>query len=340
MPVINSSTVKANRILVTGGAGYIGAITARLLLHEGYDVAVFDNFSNSSPEVVRGWQVFEGDLRNTDAIAHVLDVYKPDAVVHFAAKKSVRDSMQQPGEYYTNNTGGSLNLLHMLHAHNIRKIVFSSSCAVYGQPEALPIREDTPKKPTSVYGHTKLQIEEALQWFAELNLLDVISLRYFNVAGAMEDGSLGDGAPVFIHIIPILMETILKNTTFKLNGDDYPTPDGTCIRDYVHVVDLAKAHILALKKLETFSGFEAYNVGVGRGYSNKEVIDMVKRVTAAPLKIDMGPRRAGDPAELYADAKKITEELGWKPRYGLQEMVEHAWQWHTSNKQINKYANS
>lgn len=316
------------KILVTGGAGYIGAITAQILKSAGYTPLIFDNFSNGVREAVAGLETIEGDLRNIVDIQTALSRTKPDAVIHFAGLKAAAESMEVPEEYYENNVGGSANLFKaMVHA-GVHKVVFSSSAAIYGQPVKNPIHEDDPKIPTSVYGHSKLQVEEMLHWYGQLDKLDSICLRYFNVAGAMEDGLLGEASPKLLNLVPLVIQAALGEKEFTLYGSDYHTPDGTCIRDYIHVVDLAHAHVKALDKLFESSGYEYFNVGIGKGYSNLEVINEVKDISGVNLQYKVGERRVGDPAQIFADTAKIKRDLGWEPMYGLKEIIAHAWKWH------------
>lgn len=318
----------AKKVLVTGGAGYIGAITSRLLSKEGYEPIIFDNFDNGVREAVGGFEIIEGDLRDYEAIYAALHTVRPRGVIHFAALKGAGESMEIPEEYYQNNVGGSVNLFKAMEQTGVRNIVFSSSAAVYGQPDKNPIHEDDPTIPTTVYGHTKLQVEEVLAWLGKLNRMASIRLRYFNVAGALEDGTLGEASPKLLNIIPLIIETARKKRTFTLFGNDYPTPDGTCIRDYIDVVDLARAHILAYKRLFDIEGSEYYNVGVGKGYSNLELIQMVKEISGVDFEYTVGLRREGDPAQFFADNSKITNALGWKPECSIRDSIQHAWNWH------------
>jgi len=319
------------KILVTGGAGYIGAITARILKSAGYTPITFDNFSNGVREAVVGIQTFEGDLRSSTDIHAALVQSEADAVIHFAGLKAAGESMAIPEEYYENNVAGSVNLFKAMVKVGIRKVVFSSSAAIYGQPVKNPIHEDDPKIPTSVYGHSKLQVEEMLRWYGQLGILDSTCLRYFNVAGAMEDGSLGEASPKLLNLVPLVIQAALGEKEFTLYGSDYDTPDGTCIRDYIHVVDLAHAHIKALDKLFQSSGCEYFNVGIGKGYSNLEVIKEVEEASGKKLEYAIGDRRAGDPAQIFADTAKIKRDLGWEPKYGLKEIIEHSWKWHSKS---------
>ena len=320
------------KILVTGGAGYIGSITCKILNEQGFTPVIFDNFSNSKRVSVSNFEIHEGDLRDIDDISKVVEQVKPDGVIHFAALKAAGESMDIPEAYYENNVGGSANLFKALIDHGVHNVVFSSTAAVYGEPDKKQVSETDPIRPENAYGHTKYMVEEMLMWLAKLNRLNSIRLRYFNVAGALEDGSMGeDDGPKLANIIPLLMKRALNQRDFQLFGNDYPTHDGTCIRDYIHVVDLAHAHVLALKKLEEFEGSDVYNVGVGKGSSNLELITIAQEISGNAFEYEVVERRVGDPAEYYANSDKIQKELGWKAKYTSRDAVEHAWKWHSSH---------
>jgi UDP-glucose 4-epimerase len=319
------------RILVTGGAGYIGSITSKILSDEGYVPVIFDNLENGYRQAVGDFEFIQGDLRNYFEVDAAFKAVHPDAVVHFAALKAPGDSMKHPEEFYTNNVGGSANLCKAMIDNSVDKVVFSSTCAVYGTPQTLPVDEQAPFNPESVYGHSKLQVEQMLEWFAKLEKISSVRLRYFNVAGALEDGTKGEDAKQLINIIPLLMKAALGQREFTLYGNDYATPDGTNVRDYIHVVDLAHAHVKALEYLNTNKGSEYFNVGVGEGYSNYQVIDMVHKVIGREIPITIGPRRAGDPTHIFADNSKARKKLDWEPQYGLREIIEHAWKWHSTH---------
>ncbi|NCS32389.1 UDP-glucose 4-epimerase GalE [bacterium] len=321
------------RILVTGGAGYIGSITSRLLFNAGYTPIIFDSFANGNEWAIKDFEIIKGDLRNISDISAAISQTKPDAVIHFAALKAAGESMEVPEDYYENNVGGSINLFKAMTEHDVKKIVFSSTAAVYGTPAVFEVHEEYPLKPDNAYGHSKLMVEQTLEWFAKLGKIDSVRLRYFNVAGASPDGSLGEAGKKVLNLIPILMEVaVAKREKFVMYGDDFETPDGTCIRDYIHVMDLAKAHLVALKKLSEFEGTEYYNVGVGKGYSVQEVVAAVKRVSDVDFKVEIGPRRVGDPAAYFADNSKISNELGWFPEFTLEDIVNHAWAWEKGGK--------
>ncbi|MCA9392486.1 UDP-glucose 4-epimerase GalE [candidate division WWE3 bacterium] len=319
------------KILVTGGAGYIGSITSRILSNEGFTPVIVDNLANGNREAVGEFEFHEADLRDYEAIHDVLSAVKPDGVIHFAALKAAGESMEIPEAYYENNVGGSANLFKAMIDLELDNVVFSSTAAVYGDPEKLPVDEDDATIPTSVYGHSKLQVEEQLDWLAKLNRLSSIRLRYFNVAGALEDGSIGEDSPKLMNLIPRLIKCLQGEATFQLYGNDYETKDGTNIRDYIHVVDLAKAHVMALQHLSKNKGTDYINIAVGEGYSNMEIIDLVEKVSGQKLEYDVVDRRAGDPAEVYASNEKAKNVLGWEPQYGLEEIIEHAWKWHSTH---------
>ncbi|MBI4999321.1 UDP-glucose 4-epimerase GalE [Candidatus Gottesmanbacteria bacterium] len=320
------------RILVTGGAGYIGAITTQELLKKGFEVVVFDNLSVGHREAAGNTPFYQGDLLNKKDLKMVFEQNKLEAVIHFAALALAPESMVKPYEYFKNNILGGLNLLETMNDFFCKKIIFSSTCAVYGTPQKLPVTEDTPLHPESVYGESKLAFERILYWYDQIYKIKYISLRYFNAAGATLDGKLGEDHRPETHIIPLAIEAAVSQEQFTLYGDTYPTLDGTCVRDYIHVLDLAEAHILALEYLEKKSASKIFNLGAERGYSNKEVLEMVKKVTGVDFKVKVGQKREGDPAEIFADSSKIKREFGWQPKYSdLATIVETAWKWHRTH---------
>lgn len=314
------------RILVTGGAGYIGSHTVKQLLARGHDVTVFDNLSAGHRTAVPAERLVVGDLRDIDHVDQLLVSNRIEAVIHFAALAYVGDSVREPARYYTNNLVYSLNLLDRCRRNGIDRFVFSSTCAVYGVPTAVPVTEDEKQAPISPYGNTKLAVERALADYAAAYPIGYCSLRYFNAAGAAPDGSLGEEHDPETHLLPLVIQAAMgKRPHVEIFGTDYPTPDGTCVRDYVHVDDLASAHILALEKIVPGSRL-AYNVGIGRGYSVREVIRTVEEVSGRKVPVKEAPRRAGDPAALVADSGKIRRELDWSPKYTeLRAIVETAW---------------
>ncbi|HEV7222961.1 MAG TPA: UDP-glucose 4-epimerase GalE [Pirellulales bacterium] len=319
-------------ILVTGGAGYIGSHTVRALLARGHEVIVLDNLSYGHRQAVRADCLIVGDLNDAALVDRLLAERRIEAVVHFAAFAYVGESVTDPAKYYTNNFLNSLALLEACRTNGIGKFVFSSTCATYGNPTKVPIDESEKQLPINPYGNTKLAFERALADYAAAYPFGYCALRYFNAAGASPDGTIGEDHNPETHLIPLAFQAAMgKRPRLDIFGTDYPTPDGTCIRDYIHVDDLAEAHILALEKLEPGTQLK-FNVGVGRGFSVREVIRTVEEVSGLKVPVKEGPRRAGDPAELVANADKIRRELGWQPRYGeLRPIVETAWNWHRSH---------
>lgn len=325
MPAIPSLRVK---ILVTGGAGYIGSITSELLLDEGHEVVIFDNLERGHKEAVdRRAKFLKGDLRNRDDIRDALAKVRPDAVMHFAAYALVGESMEHPMLYFRNNVVGGVHLVEALVDQRVMKIIFSSTCATYGQPEKVPMTEEMPQKPTNPYGESKLMLENVLRWANQRHGLQPVFLRYFNAAGATE--KFGEDHEPETHLIPSVLATALGKREFvSIFGGDYDTPDGTCIRDYIHIVDLAQAHILALMG----DHVGAFNLGNGDGYSVKEVVDMAREVTGHPIPSKVVARRPGDPARLVAGSHKAQAVLKWNPRYpDLRTIVQHAWDWHKAH---------
>jgi UDP-glucose 4-epimerase len=318
------------RILVTGGAGFIGGITARMLLDGGHDVVVFDNLERGHREALDPRaRLVVGDLRERENILRAVREAQPDAIVHFAAYALVGESMADPLRYYRNNVIGGLNLVEAMLETGVRRIVFSSSCATYGQPERLPIVEETPQNPTNPYGHSKLVLEQILKWHAARKGFAPCFLRYFNACGAV--GDLGEDHEPETHLIPNLLRVALgQRAQADLYGDDYPTPDGTCIRDYVHVHDLADAHIRALMTGAT----GAFNLGTGAGASVREVLTVCRRITGHPIPECSLPRRPGDPPTLVASGEKARQVLGWAPVHStLDRIVSDAWTWHQRHPQ-------
>lgn len=315
-------------ILVTGGAGYIGSHCVKELLQQGYDVVVLDNLSQGHREAVLTEHFVQADLLDQEALNGVFDDYTIDAVMHFAALASVGDSVKDPEKYYRNNIIGTLNLLQVMREQGVNQMIFSSSAAVYGDPEVIPIPEDHPKHPKSPYGRTKWMTEEILQDYTAAYGLHYIALRYFNAAGCDPEGQLGENHDPETHLIPIVLDVALgKRDCITIFGNDYDTPDGTCIRDYVHVSDLAEAHVLSLSALANGAESTTYNLGIGSGYSVREVIDVCRRVTGHAIIVREGERRAGDPPRLIANPARIKRDLNWQPRFtDLIEIVTTAWQ--------------
>jgi len=319
-------------VLVTGGAGYIGSHAAKALRRAGHRVVIYDNFSAGHRAAALGAPVIEGDIGNVDAVRRAIRESGASAVMHFAAWLSVADSVRDPGGYYRNNVGGTLATLDAMAAEGCRQFVFSSTCAVYGEPIETPLSETHPTAPINAYGQTKLAIEHALPHFERAHGIRSIRLRYFNAAGADPDGELGEDHSPEIHVIPRAIEAAATGCPIDIFGEDYPTPDGTCLRDYIHVSDLADAHIRALARLAQGGASATYNVGTERPSSVKDVIAAVERVTGTPIVRQSAPRRPGDPAVLYASAQRIRQDLGWTPRHaGLDAIVRDAWRWHSTH---------
>lgn len=317
------------RILVTGGAGYIGSHAARLFAERGHDVWIYDNLSFGHRSAVPSDRLIVADLKDTARLDQALLEHRIEAVVHFAASTSVGESVRQPGAYYQNNLVNTLNLMELMRRNGVSRMVFSSTAATYGTPERVPITEDEPQKPINPYGQGKLAVEKALADYAAAYGWGYAALRYFNASGAHPDGKIGEDHRPETHLIPLVIQNVLgQRPHIEVFGTDYPTPDGTCIRDYIHVLDLAEAHLLALEKLQSGQGL-CYNLGIGQGYSVREVIRTVEQVTGKQVTVKKGPRRPGDPASLVASSERIQRDLGWRPRYTtLQAIVETAWNWH------------
>ena len=321
-------------ILVTGGAGYIGSHACKALAKAGYTPITYDNLVYGHRWAVKWGPLEEGDIADYARLNEVIAKYQPVAVMHFAAYAYVGESVEDPGKYYRNNVAGTLTLLEAMRDHGIDQFIFSSTCATYGVPEAVPISEDHPQLPINPYGASKLMIERMLQDFDTAHGLRSISLRYFNAAGADPDGEIGEAHDPETHLIPLVLDAAAgKRLAITVFGDDYDTLDGTCIRDYIHVSDLADAHVLALKALEGGAKTTAYNLGNGQGFSVKQVIEAVESVSGKKVPVEIGQRRAGDPARLVGDSTRIRSELGWSPRYAeLQFIIATAWHWHFSNE--------
>jgi UDP-glucose 4-epimerase len=321
-------------ILVCGGAGYIGSHTVSELLDRGEEVVVVDNLqSGHKAAVLEKATLCVGDLRDEKFLERVFQEYKIDAVIHFAADSLVGESVTVPLKYYENNLYGTLCLLKVMQKYDVKKIVFSSTAATYGEPKNIPILETDPTIPTNPYGETKLAVEKMLKWADEAHGIKHVVLRYFNVAGAHMNGILGEDHSPETHLIPIILQVALgQREAISIFGDDYDTEDGTCIRDYIHVTDLADAHILALNKLKKDDTSAIYNLGNGNGFSVKEVIEVVRIVTGHPIPAIVAPRRVGDPGKLVASSEKAMRELGWRPQYAtLEAMVLSAWEWFQKN---------
>ncbi len=318
-------------ILVLGGAGYIGSHTVYELIDRGEDVVIVDNLETGYKEAVHPKaRFYQGDIRNREFIDSVFDNEKIDAVIHFAANSLVGESMENPLKYYDNNVNGTKVLLESMVAHKIDKIVFSSTAATYGEPERVPILEGDRTAPTNTYGETKLSMEKMFYWTEKAHGLRYVSLRYFNACGAHKSGVIGEAHKPETHLIPLILQVPNhQRDAIKIFGDDYDTKDGTCIRDYIHVTDLAQAHILAVDYLSKGNPSNIFNLGNGIGFTVKEVIESARKVTGDPIKAELSPRRAGDPAILIASSEKAKSVLGWKPEHAdLEEIIESAWNWH------------
>ncbi|ADQ40459.1 UDP-glucose 4-epimerase [Caldicellulosiruptor acetigenus I77R1B] len=320
-------------ILVTGGAGYIGSHMVWLLLEKGYDVVVIDNLEKGHKKAVLGGKFYNGDLKDKEFLEKVFAENDILAVIHFAASSLVGESVQNPIKYYYNNVYGTLNLVDTMIKHNVKKLVFSSTAAVYGEPENIPILEEDKTQPTNPYGETKLAIEKMLKWMDVAYGLKFVSLRYFNVAGSHPDGIIGEDHNPETHLIPIVLQTALGiREKVIVYGNDYNTKDGTCIRDYIHVIDLCDAHLKAIEYLEKNNKSEIFNLGNGMGFSVMEVIEKASEVVGKKIPYEIGPRRAGDPSILVASSQKAQELLGWQQKYNsLETIISTAWKWHSTH---------
>ena len=321
------------KVLVTGGAGYIGSITAHLLARRGYSVVVVDDLLRGHEHNITDLAFHKLNIADTAALSDVLAREAVDAVVHFAAYIAVGESTQKPELYFSNNVGGTLSLLTAMVQTSVKRLVFSSTAAVYGTPQVVPIPEDSPFDPVSPYGESKVMVEKILGWLDPYRGLRSIKLRYFNACGSDPESRLGEEHDPETHLIPLLLRAVATGNPINIYGDDYETPDGTCIRDYVHVTDLAEAHVLALEKLLAGGASDAFNVGTGAGHSVMEVLRAVEEVTGRTVPYEMGPRRAGDAPALVANSDKLKRALGWKPRFPeLTDIVSTAWQFEKNRR--------
>ncbi|MCY9661481.1 UDP-glucose 4-epimerase GalE [Paenibacillus chondroitinus] len=320
-------------ILVTGGAGYIGSHAVAELLEKGEEVVIVDNLQQGHRDAVLGGKLYVGDLRDSAFLDTVFTENSIDAIIHFAANSLVGESMTNPAKYYHNNVYGTLCLLEKMNQYGVKNIVFSSTAATYGEPENIPILESDRTLPTNTYGETKLAMEKMMKWFDTAHGIKYVSLRYFNAAGAHAGGKIGEDHSPETHLIPIILQVALgQRAHISIYGDDYATEDGTCVRDYIHVSDLASAHVLAVEKLRGGAESNIYNLGNGTGFSVKQVIDIARKVTGHAIPAVIEPRRAGDPATLIASSERARTELGWKPsRDSLESIIESAWNWHQNN---------
>jgi UDP-glucose 4-epimerase len=319
------------KVLVTGGAGYIGSHMTKVLLEKGHEVVVADSLERGFKDAVDSRaKLVVGNLLDKQYVEELFTEDHFDGVIHFAAYIAVGESMQQPEMYFENNITATVHVLEAMRKHQVNNFIFSSTAAVYGTPASVPISEDSPKQPENPYGESKLIVENILEWQHKIHKLNFIAFRYFNASGASLDASVGERHQPETHIIPNVINAALKDVKFTLFGNDYKTPDGTCIRDYIHVLDLAEAHLLGLEKLMNSGGTGYYNVGTGKGYSNKEVIDTVKRISGKEFDVEYAQRRPGDPDELVADVMKIKNELNFTPKYSdIDTIINSAWKWHS-----------
>lgn len=321
------------KVLVCGGAGYIGSHTVRQLQKTGYEAIVLDNLAKGHMQAIGNTPFIHADINDKEALIQILEENKIKAVMHFAAYSLVGESVTRPDIYYRNNAAGTLNLLEAMEKAGVKHIIFSSTAAVYGEPRDIPIPEGHPTAPTNPYGATKLAAEGMLQWFSGAFNLKYISLRYFNAAGADPTGDIGEDHEPESHLVPLVLKTALGLLPeIKIFGTDYPTPDGTCVRDYIHVTDLADAHVLALERLMAGGDSAVYNLGNGHGFSVRDVIRTAEKITGKPINVVEGERRPGDPDVLVASSERIKKELGWRPKFNtLEKIVETAWKWHQAN---------
>lgn len=320
-------------ILVCGGAGYIGSHMVAHLLENNQDVIILDNLQKGHEDSLLGGKLYIGDLRDTAFLEKVFSENTIEAVIDFAADSLVGESVENPLKYFDNNIGSTIKLLEAMKNHNVKHIVFSSTAATYGEPENTPIQEEDKTCPTNPYGESKLAVEKILKWCDKAYGITYTALRYFNAAGAHINGKIGEDHRPESHLIPLILQVALgQREKIMVFGDDYNTPDGTCVRDYIHISDLAEAHLLALKRLQNGGDSKTYNLGNGKGFSVKEVVETTRKVTGIDINAEIAPRRAGDPAILIASSEKAIKELGWEPKYNsLETIIETAWNWHKNH---------
>jgi UDP-glucose 4-epimerase len=321
-----------SRVLVTGGAGYIGSHTVGLLRARGDYVVVFDSMELGHREAIVDVPLVVGNTRDQELVRSVLRDHKLDAVIHFAAYKAAGESVGNPGKYFDNNVFGTMQLLEAMAKEKVTRLVFSSTAAVYGNPKVLPVIESAELRPENPYGESKLMVEKMLPWYDGAFGLKSVALRYFNAAGAILDGSIGEDPRYAQNLIPLVMKAATgHSTSIKVFGTDYPTPDGTCIRDYIHVLDLASAHLAALDFLAAKQTSDIFNLGTGKGASVKEVLDTTRRISGRDIPTDYVARRAGDPVSVFADNTKARKGLNWSPKYGIEEIIASAWKWQSAH---------
>ena len=319
-------------VLVTGGAGYIGSHTVRLLRERNYPVVVLDSMEFGHRAAIGDTPLVEGDIADEQLLGRVFAEHEVDSVIHFAAYKAPGESMEQPERYFDNNVCGTNRLLRAMQRAGVRHFVFSSSCSVYGTPDKLPVSENNVLHPESPYAESKLMVEQMLKWYDVCHTLRYVSLRYFNAAGASLDAKIGEDWTMTLNLIPLVMKAALgKASAVKVFGTNYPTRDGTAIRDYIHVVDLADAHIRALEFMREHDRSEIFNLGTGRGSSVQEIVDTTRRISGVDIPVEYTSRRPGDPVAIYADNAKAREMLGWEPQYNLDQIIQSAWQWHSTH---------
>ncbi|CAM2942937.1 UDP-glucose 4-epimerase GalE [Hathewaya histolytica] len=321
------------KVLVCGGAGYIGSHMVAELLENNHEVIVLDNFQKGHRDAILGGKIYEGDIRDRKILDKVFSENNIDAVIDFAAESLVGESVVEPLKYFNNNVYGTICLLEAMRDYDVKYIIFSSTAATYGEPENIPIVENDKTFPTNPYGESKLAVEKILKWCDNAYGIKYTALRYFNAAGAHINGKIGEDHSPETHLIPIIMQAVLgKREKVFIFGDDYNTKDGTCVRDYIHVTDLASAHLLALERLMRGEESDIYNLGNGKGFSVKEVIDTVKKIAGRDFKVEISERRAGDPVTLIASSERAIKELGWKSKYdSLETIIETAWNWHLNH---------
>lgn len=321
------------KILVVGGAGYIGSYMCKVLSRNHYFPVVLDNLVTGHRQAAKWGDFFEGSMEDASLLEHLFSTYEISAVMHFAAFAYVGESVTAPAKYYRNNVANTLTLLEAMVNHGVRRFIFSSTCSTYGTPEQMPITEATPQKPINPYGRSKVMVEQILEDFGRAYGVQSVSLRYFNAAGDDPEAEVGEDHHPETHLIPLVLATALGQREYiEVFGDDYQTRDGSCIRDYIHIADLAQAHLLALERLENGEPGDVYNLGNGQGYSVLEVIEKAREITQKAIRVKMGPRRPGDPAHLVGSADKAVAELGWRQSYpDLDSIIETAWNWHRNN---------
>jgi UDP-glucose 4-epimerase len=320
------------RVLVTGGAGYIGSHTLRVLRERGDEVVVLDSLELGYRQAIQGFNLVVGNTHDQALVERVIRENRIEAVIHFAAYKAAGESMSEPTKYFDNNVQGTLRLLEAMRQTGVKRFVFSSTAAVYGTPKSLPVRETDELRPENPYGESKLLVEQMLKWFDACHGIKWVALRYFNAAGAINDGSIGEDPRHAQNLIPLVMNVANgRSPSVKVFGTDWPTPDGSAVRDYIHVLDLADAHVRALDFLNTHERSEIFNLGTGKGASVLEVVQLTQRISGRPVNALLSPRRPGDPASVYADNTKARTMLGWTPKFGLEAILETSWRWHSAH---------